>query len=161
MVMNKGFKMCCKAVTSNFFIVVGILPGPSTYIVKPKGYIEAYLFIGKPHITVTSIIPVIYSSLYIYFFFSNIMISNSISHRSIGWWWSTVGIYFVNSADLYVMIIRTIKMKFAASRNCLSITKLIKGGYVIFQGPSISWKIIVETIKSKFSKNSLIPIYLS
>ena len=40
-------------------------------------------------------------------------------------------------------------MKYTASRNCLSIIYLIKGRYVLFQGPSISWKIIVEAILSK------------
>ena len=37
--MNKGVRMCYKAVTDNFFIVVGLLVEPSTAIAKPKVYL--------------------------------------------------------------------------------------------------------------------------
>ena len=39
-VMNEGVDMSCKAVMDNFFTVVYLLVGPSTGIVKPKGYLE-------------------------------------------------------------------------------------------------------------------------
>ena len=40
--MDKGFNMSFKAVITNFFTVVGLLVELVTYIVKVKGYIEAY-----------------------------------------------------------------------------------------------------------------------
>ena len=57
-----------KTVTENLFTVVGTLVETSiTSIEKPKGYIEAYISIRKPTITVTSNIPVIPPSLSPYF----------------------------------------------------------------------------------------------
>ena len=41
-VMNKGVKMRCKAVMNNIFIVLDLIVEPSTVIVKPNGYLEAY-----------------------------------------------------------------------------------------------------------------------
>ena len=62
-VMNEGANMCFKAVTSNLFKVVGLFFKPSTYIVKPKGYLETYISIMQPPIAVTSRSPVIPPSL--------------------------------------------------------------------------------------------------
>ena len=38
-VVNEVAKMCCKAVTANFFTVVVLLVEPNASIAKPKGYI--------------------------------------------------------------------------------------------------------------------------
>ena len=52
-VTNKGIIMCCKSSTFNLLTVVGLLVEPITSVAKPKGYLEAYLSIIQPHITVT------------------------------------------------------------------------------------------------------------
>ena len=44
--MNKGVMMHHKEVITNLLTVVGHICKPSTDIVKPKGSIETYLFIG-------------------------------------------------------------------------------------------------------------------
>ena len=51
-VLNKGFKVQCKAVTSNFFTVISILFEPSTAIAKPKSYLEAYISTIQPPIKI-------------------------------------------------------------------------------------------------------------
>ena len=145
-VTNKGVMMRCKAVTANLLTVVGLPVEPSTAIAKPKGYLDASLSIRQPPRTVTSSNPVISPSLSSFFFFSSMLRSNSRSHRSIGKQWITVESYVGNSADLYGRRNITGKMKCKASRNYLSIIELIKGRYVLFRGPSISWKRIVEAI---------------
>ena len=61
--MNEGVKMYCKVVTANLFTLIDLLVEPSTYISKTKGYLEAYISIRQPIITVTSISPVIPPSL--------------------------------------------------------------------------------------------------
>ena len=43
MVMNKGVKMHCKAVTANLFAVLGLLVEPSTAISKPNFFLETSL----------------------------------------------------------------------------------------------------------------------
>ena len=68
-VMNEEVKICCKAVTEKMFTVVGLLVELSTYIEKPKGYIEASLSIRRPSVTVTYNSPVISSSLFSLVFF--------------------------------------------------------------------------------------------
>ena len=45
-VMNEGVKMCYKEVTANLFKVVGLIFEPSKYITKPKGSLEAYIFMS-------------------------------------------------------------------------------------------------------------------
>ena len=52
-VVNKGVVMHFKASTANLLTVVGLLVEPITSVAKPKGYLEAYLSIIQPHITVT------------------------------------------------------------------------------------------------------------
>ena len=37
---QRGFNMRCKSVTADLFKVAGLLVETSTYIEKPKGYIE-------------------------------------------------------------------------------------------------------------------------
>ena len=44
--MNKVVKIHFKAVTTKFFTVVGIIVEPSTYIIEPKVYLEAYPYIS-------------------------------------------------------------------------------------------------------------------
>ena len=46
--MNKGFVILCKTITANLLEILGLLVEPSTYISKPKGYLEASHPIGKP-----------------------------------------------------------------------------------------------------------------
>ena len=142
--------MCCKAVTANLFTVVFPLVEPiSTDISKPKSYIGGYLSIIRPTITVTSNSPSIPTSLPTSLFFSSILISKSISHQILFWRWSTVESYVINSSDLCLTRIRTETINCPSSRNCLSVIYSIKGSCVIFWGPSISWKFIVEASKSK------------
>ena len=69
-VMNKGFKMHCKLVMENMLKLVGLLVGTITAIAKPKGYLEASIYIRQYHIKSTSIIIVVYTSLYSSFFLS-------------------------------------------------------------------------------------------
>ena len=69
-VINDRFKMRCKSVIYNLLIVVGLLVEPSTAIVKPKGYLEAYIYIRKHPIILTYISPGIYPSLSSSFFSS-------------------------------------------------------------------------------------------
>ena len=69
--------------------------------------------------------------------------------RSIGSWWSTVHSEVVKSPDFCGTIIITVNIYCTASRNFLSIIYLIKERFVLFRSPSISWKFIVEAIKSK------------
>ena len=80
MVMEEGVVMHCKSVMSNLLTVLVLLFEPSTDIAKPKFYLEAYLYIRQPPITVTSRNPVISHSLYSFFFFSIMMRYNSRSH---------------------------------------------------------------------------------
>ena len=67
-VMNEGVMMRCKAVTANLLTVVGLIVYSSAAISKPKVYLEAYLSIMQPPITVTSSSPVISTSLSSFFF---------------------------------------------------------------------------------------------
>ena len=53
-VMNEGFYICCKEVTSQVFTVVFLLVELSMDIVKPKGSIDASTYIKKPSVIVTS-----------------------------------------------------------------------------------------------------------
>ena len=124
--INKGIKMRCKSVTANFFTVVGLLVENITAIAKPKGYLEAFLSIGQPLITVTYSSPVITPSLPSSFFFSSMLRSNSKIHRSIGLQWSNVESYVVNITDLCVTRVRTEKINCAAIIKYLSIVDLIK-----------------------------------
>ena len=73
----------CKAGMSNMLTVVGLIVQPSTAIAKPKDSLEAYIFICKTTVKGTSSNTVISTSLYIFFSFSNILRSNSISHQII------------------------------------------------------------------------------
>ena len=43
MIMNKGGTICCKAVTTQVFTLVGLIVGIITSIEKPKVYLEAYI----------------------------------------------------------------------------------------------------------------------
>ena len=141
--------MRCKAVTSNLLTVVGLIVEPRIAIEKIKGYIEAFIYMIQTPITVTSINLANPPHLSSFLFFSSMLISNSRSHQSIGKQWSTVENYVENSADLCGSRNRTEKMRCTESRKCLSSIDIIKGGYVLFRGPSISWKSIVEAIYSK------------
>ena len=52
--MNEGVNICCKAIKTKFLIVESLFDETSTYIVKPKGYIDTCPYISSPSITVTS-----------------------------------------------------------------------------------------------------------
>ena len=82
-VMNKGVKMCCKSVMANLYTVVSLLAEPITSITKPKGYLEAYISIGQPPITVTYSSPIIPPSLPSSFFYSSMMRFNIIASITI------------------------------------------------------------------------------
>ena len=159
-VMNKVVMMCCKAVKVNLLAVVGLIVEPSTSIEKPNGYVEEYLSISQHNINATYYNTVISTSLSSFFFFIIMMLSNGRIHLSIHKGWSTVESYVRNSAELCGRRSRTGKMKFAASRNCISLINLIKGRHVIFRGPSISRKVLLKQSRASRSKNALIPINL-
>ena len=55
-VTNEGVMMRCKVVTANLLTVVGLLVEPSIAIAKPKGSIDASIYISQTTITVKSII---------------------------------------------------------------------------------------------------------
>ena len=139
---NKGVIMCFKTITTNLSTIVHLLVEPITSLAKPKASLEASISIRQLPWTVTSSKPVIYSSLFSFFFFGNIMRSNR-------YWWGTGESHSRNSADRCGEINTTGKMKCTSSRNCISIIDLIKGRCVLCSGPSIRWKRIVEAILSK------------
>ena len=82
--IDERVMMCFKAVTVNLLTVLGLLVEPITAIVKPKGSLERDVYIRENPITVTSVDPVIYPSLYSLFFFNSMLRSNSRGHQSIG-----------------------------------------------------------------------------
>ena len=64
MVMNEGVKMSFKAVPTNLFTVIGLIVEPSsTAVENTKGFLEEYISISQPPITVNSNIPLIPPSL--------------------------------------------------------------------------------------------------
>ena len=99
-VMNKGVKMCCKAVTANFFTLVGLIFEPSIAIGRLKGSLDVSPFIMQPSIAVTSTSTVIYSSLFSSFFFSIMLRTNSRYHQRRGWKYGTVESEVRNSVAL-------------------------------------------------------------
>ena len=143
---NEAVMMRCKKITSNLLRIVCILVEPITSLAKSKASIEESLSIRKTPWGVTSSKPVISPSLSSFFYFGSMMIYNSRSHQSIGYWWSTVDSYAENIAGRCGSRNRTGKMKYTESRNWLSFIYLIKGRYVLCRGPSISWKMIFEVI---------------
>ena len=131
-----------KTIMANLLTIVCLLVEPITSLVKPKASLAAYISIRETPWTVTSSKPVIYTSLSILLSFVNMLRSNR-------YWWSTVLSYIVNSASQCGRRKRTGKMKRKASRNCFSIVDPIKGRYIIWQGHTIRWKRMVESILSK------------
>ena len=164
--MNESVKMRYKSVRVKLFTVVGILVEPIiTAIVNPKVFIEASLSMVQPTIKVTAKIPVIPSSVPGSLFFRSILISSCRSHWRRGLRWITVESYFRNSTDLCGTMIITVKLKFPACINYISIVDLINGRYFLCRSPSISWKHIVEATNSKsfqeFSDTNLFAIVIS
>ena len=119
-------------------------PSCWTYYIpwKSKASLEASISIRQLPWTITSSKPVVSTSLFSFFFFGNMLISNR-------YCWGTVESHVGNSADCCRGRNTTGKMKCMASRNYISIVDLIKGGYVICWDTSIRWKNIVEEILSK------------
>ena len=140
--MNEGVMMSFKTITTNLSTIVHLLVEPITSIAKPKASKEAYISIMQLPLIVTSSKPVISPSLFSFFFFGNMLISNR-------YLWGTVESHVGNSANCCRGRNTTGKMKCMASINCISIIDLIKGLYVLFLGPYIRWKIVVEAILSK------------
>ena len=153
--------MRCKTITSNLLTVVGLLVEPSTPIAKPKASIKAYLSIRPPPWTVTSSKPVIYPSLSCFFSLSSMLRSNSRSHRSIWYWWSTVESYVENSDNHCGRRNRTGKMKCKESRKCLCFINLNKGGMLFAVSPVSVKKLSLKQSRTSRYENSLIPINLS
>ena len=138
--------MCCKTITANLLIIVVLLVETSTYISKPTAYLEASLSIRQNHWTVTYITKVIYPSLSSFFYFRNILRSNMRSHQSIDKRWITIESYVGNSTGRCRSKNTTWKMNCKEIIKCLSFIDLIKWRYVLFRGPSITWKGVVESI---------------
>ena len=140
---NEWVMMHCKTVTMNMSTIVHpLIVETITSVAKPKASLEASISIRQLPWTVTSSKPVISPSLFIFFFFGNMLRSN-------GYWWGTVKSHVVNSADCNGWRNTTGKIKCTESRKCISIIDLIKARYVICWGPSIRWKRIVGAILSK------------
>ena len=139
---NEGVMIRFKTITTNLSTIVHLLVEPIKSLEKPKAYLEASISIRQLTWTVTFSKPVISLSLFSFFFFGNMLISNR-------YWWGTVESHVGNSADLCGGRNTTGKMKYTASRNCISIIDLIKGRCVLSWGPSIRWKIKFEAILSK------------
>ena len=117
---------------------------------KTKGlYLGISFCYMQPPWKVTCSKPVKSPYISSFFSFGSMLIYISISLQSIGYYWSTVESYVVNSVGRYGGRNITGKMKCTASGNYLSFINLIKGGYVIFQDPNINWKSIFESIWSK------------
>ena len=140
--MNEGVMMHFKTIKMNLLTVVHPLVEPITSLEKPKASMEASISIRQLPWTVTSSKPVIFPSLFSFFFFGNILRSNI-------YWWGIVEIHVRNSSDRCRGRNTTGKMKRTASRNFISIIDLIKRSYVLFWVTSIRWKMIVEAILSK------------
>ena len=140
--MNKGVVMRLKTITTNLLTIVHLLVETITSLAKPKASLEESVSIRKIPWTVTSSKPVISPSLFSFLFFGNMMRSNR-------YWWSTVESHVGNSADRCGGRNTTGKMKCTASRNFISVIDIVKGRYVIFLGPSIRWKRVVEAILRK------------
>ena len=139
---NKKVVMCCKTITANLLTIVRLLVEPSTSLVKLKASLETSLYIRQPTWTVTYRKAVISPSLYIFVSFGSMLISNRYS-------WSTILINVRNSACHCRGRNRTVKINCMESRNCFSLTDLIKWKYVFCWAPSLKWKRIVEAILSK------------
>ena len=85
-VKNEGVMMSYKEVTAKFLSVVCLVVEPSTPIAKPKGSIEAYIYIIKPLIAVKYNNPRMPPSFPSSLFFSSIGIGDlkdNSSHRKI------------------------------------------------------------------------------
>ena len=83
-VMKKEVKTRCKSVRANLFTVVRLIDWPSIAIVKPKGYLEAYLYISYASLILTSTSPVIPPSLPISLFYRSMLKINSRIFQSTG-----------------------------------------------------------------------------
>ena len=139
---NKGVILHFKTITTNLSTILHLLVEPITSLAKPKASMEAYIAIRKLPWTLTYSKPVISPSLFSFFFFGNILISNR-------YWWGTIESHAGNSADSCRGRNTTGKMKYTVSIKCISIIDLIKGRYVICWGPAIRWKRIVKAILRK------------
>ena len=133
---NEVVMMRCKKITSNLSTIVHLLVEPIKYLAKPKSSIEESLYIRQPPWTVTYSNPVISPPLYSFFSFVNMLISNR-------YWSITVLSYVVNSSRRCRGINTTGKMKSMASKNCISIVGLIKGGVCSLLGYHYQLKNIV------------------
>ena len=140
--MNEGVIMHFKTITTKLSTIVHLFVEPIISLAKTKASLDASIYIRELPRTGTFINPVMSPSLFIFFSSGNILISNR-------YWWGTVESYVGNIDDCCGRRNTTEKMKCTASRNCISVIDLIKGGYVICWGPSINWKSIVEAILSK------------
>ena len=117
-VINQGVKMCCKAFTTNFYSSRNSCCTQQRQC-KPNGYLGAHPSIWQPSVTLTSIIPVISSFLFISLSFGNILISNIRFHKSRVRRCRTFEIEVRNSYSMYGMRGRTVKINCVVIRNCL------------------------------------------
>ena len=127
---------------------------PIISLAKQKASLEASISIRKLPWTVTSSKPVINTSLFSFFFSRNML-------RSTRYSWGTVESHVRNSSDSCGGRNTNRKLNCTESRNCISIIGVIKGGYVIWWGPSIRWNLLLKQSWSSRSDNSLLPINFS
>ena len=143
-----------KKITTNFSTTLHLLVEPITSLEKPKAFLEAYISIRQLPWTVTSSKPVISHSMFSFLFFRNMLRSNR-------YLWGTVESHVGNSAGRCGGRNTTGKMKCTASRNCISIIDLIKGGYVLCWVHLSGEKGLLNQYWAICSENYLIPIHLS
>ena len=151
---NKGVMIHLKTITTNLSTIVHILVEPITSLAKTKASPEVYFSIRQLTWAVTYSKPVVSPSLFSFFFFVNMLISNR-------YLWGTVESHVGNSAYRWRGINTTGKMKCTSSRNWISIIKLIKGRYIISGIPLSGEKLLLNQSWASRSDNSLIPINLS
>ena len=106
---NEGVMMHSKKIMMNFLKIVHPLVEPITSLAKPKASLEAYFFIRQLPLTVTFTKHVVSPSLFSFFFFGHMLISNRYSSGNVE---SHVG----NSADSCRGRNTTIKLKYTARK---------------------------------------------
>ena len=76
---DEGVMMCFKTITTNLLTIIHLIVEPIKSLAKLKASLEAFIYIRKIPGTVTSSKPVISSSLFIFFFYGNMLRSNKYS----------------------------------------------------------------------------------
>ena len=139
---KEGVMMRFKTITTNLSTIVHLLVEPITSPVKPKASLEASIYIRQLPWTINYSKLVMSPSLFSVLFFGNML-------RSKRYWWGTIESHVGISTDHCGGRYTTGKIKCTTTRNFIYINDLIKGRCVLWWGPSIRRKRIIEAILSK------------